>query len=135
MHLAEPADSASQMPAIEPDERSLSQIMACLRGRADAEMPVLMPTRARKRLGRLGRDLLSELMADMAAGASDAALEERVGKLQFFYAAVLLSKRDGNCNSSSNAADHPDAAEPDPITAPADWKVIRARLQLAEAGR
>ena len=119
---------SSDMPSIQLDELTLGQVLDRIQDHAGLDMPLLVPTRARKRLGRLGRDLLSELIADMNADASEATLRQRVSKLQHFYAAVLI-------RDSTSEVDAVSAAETDPITAPDQWKAIRARLQLAEAGR
>ena len=116
------------LPDVLLDELTLGQVLARIQDRAGLDMPLLVPNGARKRLGRLGRDLLSELLADMDAKAPEAKLRVSVGKLQHMYAAVLM-------RGSRDVHDSVPAAEADPITAPDQWKEIRARLQLAEAGR
>ena len=90
-------------------------------------MPSQLPTRARKRLGRLGRDRLAELLADMDAESPNSKLRERVAKMQHLYAAVLLKSEVGErpqgVSSVSSASDGVgSAAEPDPTTAPDTWK-------------
>ncbi len=77
-------------------------------------------------MGRLGRILLDELLAAVAAQAGDAILEEKVWALQHLYAAILYqgARREAAESSQDRLRTSND-----------QWKQVRRRLQLAEAGR
>ena len=77
---------------LEDDERPLVNILRSLPVHVPLRTPDGTPKWARKRMGRLGRILLEELLAAVSAQASDAVLEEKVWSLQHLYAAILYQR-------------------------------------------
>ena len=96
---------------------------------APARIPEVVPRRAERRFGRLGRKVLDDLMASICAGADDWKLEESTRLL--LALPVLLLRRPVLPPPGSDEGD----VCRDPAREPKQWKILRSRLQLAEAAR
>eukprot|EP00973_Karenia_brevis_P074123 10301493-Karenia_brevis.AAC.1 len=109
---------------MEIDEMPLLEILRSIPVHVTLKQPDVIPKRARKRMGRLAIILLDELLTSIAEDADAALLEEKTRALINLRMAILHVAND--------------AAEPlqqdANITSNDQWKIVRRRLQLAEAG-
>eukprot|EP00973_Karenia_brevis_P095136 12425849-Karenia_brevis.AAC.1 len=90
-------------------------------------VPDVVPKRAQRRFGRLGVRVLLDVVTAIDRGASDEVLVEYALKLRLLYVTILRQTKRGEREDAD--------AEPGHLREPGEWKVIRARLQLAEANQ
>ena len=118
--------NGNQVAPPQTDEMSLGAMLSKLPAVVNVHTSDGIPKRARSRIGRLASKLLEDLLMAMSAGAGTPTLKEKALMLNHLFPAILRSER----------AQVQDATCPkDAAAEPATWKLIRSRLQLAEAGR
>lgn len=92
--------------------------------------PEFIPKRARRRFGRLCVVLVSKLVGGIHAGAADQELEVLCRLV--LAMPLLLLRRPASAAGAKPSQEDP--ACTDPMIEPNQWKTLRSRLQLAEAG-
>ena len=128
--------AATQHEATQPmldDEAPLLHLLRGFGPVVDVNTHGVVPKRAAWRVGKLGYSLIDRLMAAAAARETDEVLEEHVLRLIVLCAAIL--RRGTGEHRENEHPIRPAERRRDPWSEPTQWKTIRARLQLAEAGR